>query len=235
MSTIRSQFPDSPWTLIASLKRDDPAGRDEARARICQLYAKPLYAFVERHYPASSAADLTQRTFEEILSTDCLSRADRERGKFRSFLLLILKSVASRDWKREAPHRRALRIDDEACRKFSDSLVVPEYEEPGIQFDRMIARDTLARAFQRVREKYRQRGKERAFGILSKLGMGEAVPGAADLLGISEGALRVQIHRFRLALNEAFRNEVAKLVSDPAEIETEIRYLLKLLNQRGTF
>ena len=229
-----NRFPESPWTLIGSLKRDDPADFHGVVEKICLLYARPLYAYAARQYPASDPGDLTQLTFQSILTTGCLAKADRERGKFRTFVIQILKSVASKQWKREERDRQSLRIDAEDCRRFSETLAVPEIEHPDTRFDWFVALDALARTFQRMQSDYARSGKREAFGILRDLGFGTGVPDAAQRLGVSEQALRVKLSRFRKEFAAKFRAEVAGRVLDPAEVEGEARYLLRLLKQRGS-
>lgn len=229
-----NRFPNSPWTMIASLKREDAPCRSEVIGELFRLYSKPIYAFAARRFPASDPSDLTQLTFEAIVATDCLGAADRDRGTFRTFLIQILKSVASKQWRREEQHRLALRIDADECRKFSEALVVPESEDPATQIDWLSARAALERAVGALREDYRARGRGRAFPILHRLSLDEPVDDAAGRLGLSEGALRVQVFRFRHALRAAFRNEVSRLGAGPAELDSEMRYLLGLLRRRGS-
>ena len=55
---------------------------------LCRTYWFPLYVYVRRQtLTREDAEDLTQEFFSRLLEKNYLAKADRERGKFRTFLL----------------------------------------------------------------------------------------------------------------------------------------------------
>lgn len=90
-------FPTSPWTQIAHLS--DGQDREGVLRDCCTLYSGPIYAFVSHKYPDLDPQDLTQEIFAYVFSKDFLKRADREGGKLRTYLMHIIKGVASKSWR----------------------------------------------------------------------------------------------------------------------------------------
>src|SRR5205085_6271586 len=70
-----------------------------ALEKLCQTYWYPLYAFVRRkgHSP-HDAQDLTQTFFARLLEKNYIAQADRERGRFRTFLLAALSHFLCDEW-----------------------------------------------------------------------------------------------------------------------------------------
>ena len=231
-----SIFPKSPWTLIAALA--DPHSKQESRdlisEQLCELYSGPVYVFVERFHPACDPGDVTQDVFSYILQKDLLSKADRDRGKLRTYLIQIIKGVVSKTLQREKRIDRAIPFDLTTCKTFAAGFVGFEAENPGELFDILVARQTFRRSLDEVLRHYRERGQgEIAHELMQRcLGNGEL---AGEGLGVSDGNLRVQLHRFRKRLKDTFSKMVASTVQDPGMVDEEVDYLLRLLNKRGTF
>ena len=51
-------------------------------------------------------------------------------------------------------------------------------------------------------------------------------------MGTSEGALKVAIHRLRKRYRDLFRQEIAETVADPADVESELRFLAAALTRK---
>jgi hypothetical protein len=84
-----------------------------------------------------------------------------------------------------------------------------------------------------LREDHAAAGKAKLFEILKVFIVGEGVPGsyeaAAADLAVSEGAVRVAVHRLRRRYRERLQEEVARTLEDPADVQKEIRYLFSAL------
>jgi RNA polymerase sigma factor (sigma-70 family) len=234
------QFHTTRWTLVMASARDQSQTGRAALAALCQIYWYPLYAFARRrgHSPHDSQ-DLTQGFFLHLLEHRALSGVDRLKGKFRSFLLACFQNYLS------AETRRAHRLKRGGqCQFVSLDLESAEnryrYEPEDYLtaekiFEARWALTLLDHAMTVLREEYVGRGKELVFNTLKGyVGIGEntseaSYEEAAKALGIGVGTVKTFIHRLRNRYLAVVREEVARTVSDPAEIESEIRALCDAL------
>src|SRR5262245_2328551 len=82
------RFASTRWSLVVEAGQRDSPESEAALATLCRLYWYPLYAYARRRLPGTEdAQDLTQEFFARLLERDYLRQADRQRGRFRSFLL----------------------------------------------------------------------------------------------------------------------------------------------------
>jgi RNA polymerase sigma factor (sigma-70 family) len=234
-----SQFPTTRWTLVVAA--GDPH-RKEARSALvslCEGYWYPLYAYVRKHgYPAEQAQDFTQGFFVRVLEGRYLDRADPEKGRFRAFLLTSMKFFLAD----EEDHRRALKRGGGAVLPLEFSSGEDRYQrEPGHDetperiFERRWALAVLDRVVERLRDEFVHHGRPEHFERLKVFLLGHSDAPYATLareMNTSEGALKVAIHRLRKRYRELFRQEIADTVTDPAEVESEIRYLAAVLAQK---
>jgi len=185
----------------------------------------------------ADAQDLTQEFFARLLEQKYLRLADRNRGRFRSFLLASLKNFLINEWtkanrKKRGGGQRPLSLDSE--RAESHFSAEPAINGPAeALFDRGWATTLLERALTVLRAEFEQSGKLEVFARLKVyvLGEREALSYAqmAGELGMTEGAMRVAVHRLRQRFVELLRMEVAQTVSTPAELNEELRYLVAVL------
>jgi RNA polymerase sigma factor (sigma-70 family) len=234
-----SQFPTTRWTLVVAA--GDPH-RKEARSALvylCENYWYPLYAYLRRRgYPAHQAQDLTQEFFIRVLEGRYLDRADPEKGRFRSFILTSLKFfVADEEDRDRAQKRGGGRVEP---LEFSSGEQryqrEPAHDEtPERIFERRWALTLLDRVVEKLREEFVQHGRPEHFERLKVFLLGQSDAPYAALareMNTSEGALKVAIHRLRKRYRELFRQEIADTVADPAEVESELRFLAAVLTRK---
>jgi RNA polymerase sigma factor (sigma-70 family) len=234
-----SQFPTTRWTLVVAA--GDPR-RKEARSALvslCENYWYPLYAYLRRGgYPADQAQDLTQEFFTRVLEGRYLDRADPEKGRFRSFLLTSLKFFVADEQDRQRARKRGggQLVSLEFCSGEERYQREPAHEEtPERIFERRWALAVLDRVVERLRSEFLQHGRAEHFERLKVFLLGQADAPYAALaheMNTSEGALKVAIHRLRKRYRELFRQEIADTVADPAEVESELRYLAAALSAK---
>jgi RNA polymerase sigma-70 factor (ECF subfamily) len=234
-----SRFPTTRWTLVVAA--GDPQ-RKEARsalADLCENYWYPLYAYLRRRgYAADEAQDLTQEFFVRVLEGRYLDRADPEKGRFRSFILTSLKFFVAD----EGDRQRALKRGGGAVVPLEFSSGEERYrrepahhETPERIFERRWALSLLDRVVEKLRNEFVQHGRPEHFERLKVFLLGHSDAPYAELareINTSEGALKVAIHRLRKRYRELFREEIADTVADPAEVESELRYLAAVLARK---
>lgn len=221
----------------AGRTKDDRASA--ALAELCEIYWPPLYGYLRgRGYPAEEAQDLTQGFFARLLETQAIRSADPTRGRFRAFLLTALKRFVINEYERATAERRGGRhlhfqLDvTQAERAFTAEH--RHEETPERLFDRKWAGIVLERALERLRGEYAASGKAAVASALlpyltesTDLLSYRAVAGD---LGLSEGAVKVAVHRLRQRYGAILRAEVAETVAGDEEIDAELRELLKAVS-----
>ena len=234
--TGASDFPTTRWTLVIAAA--DPQ-RKEARSALvslCENYWYPLYAYLRRRgYPADRAQDLTQDFFIRVLEGRYLDRADPEKGRFRSFLLTSLKFFVADEQDRQRAHRRGggAVVSLEFSSGEERYQREPAHDEtPERIFERRWALAVLDRVVERLRNEFMQHGRPEHFERLKVFLLGQSdapYAGLAREMNTSEGALKVAIHRLRKRYRELFCQEIADTVANPADVESELRFLAAVL------
>ena len=233
-------FATTHWSLVLAA-RSDEAQRTLARAafeELCRAYWYPVYAFVRhRGSDPEDARDLTQSFFARILETDGIAGADPGRGRFRSYLLGAVKHFLANEWHRARAQKRGggVRIlewdalDPEARYALEPATT----DDPDAGFDREWARESIARGLAKLRDEWVAKGKEELFDAL-RGGLTGEEPRQREVtarLGLSDGAVKVAVHRLRKRYSDLLRAEIAATVSDPQEIEGEMRHLVEVLRR----
>ena len=238
--TARSDLPTTRWTLVMAAGNPALPESRAALVSLCETYWYPLYAYVRRRgHSADEALDLTQEFFVRIIEGRYLDRADREKGRFRSFILTSLKFFLADEADRRFAQKRGgaskvLPVEVSSGEDYYQRE--PSHQEtPERIFERRWAYALLDRVVGRLREEFEQQGRVEHFNKLKSFLLGQSeVPYArlAGELGTTEGALKVAIHRLRKRYRELFRLEIAETVMDPAEVEPELRFLAAALTRQ---
>lgn len=210
------------------------AGAHEALATLCETYWYPLYAFLRsRGSSVEDAQDLTQAFFARVLEKHAIRQADPARGRFRSFLLASLKNFAANERDREIAKKRGggvpvVSLEFESAEgRFQ--MEPASNETPEKIFDRRWALTLLDRVLSRLKAEMVPSGREAQFDRLKAYLTGGqpqlSYAQTAGDLGMSEGAVKVAVHRLRRHFRDLLRDEIAQTVSSPGEIDDELRHL----------
>jgi RNA polymerase sigma-70 factor (ECF subfamily) len=232
------QFLTTRWSLvIAAGKTPSPTSR-AALESLCASYWYPLYAFARRKGTDHElASDLVQGLFAALLARKDLEQVAPERGRFRSFLLAALEHHMSNERDRARALKRGgaqipIAIDgDDAERRFARE---PAHSRtPEREFARSWAIETLARTLAALEAEHSDGDKRALFEALKPELQGAGSSSYADIaaeLGSTEGAIKTAAHRLRRRWRELLRAEVAGTLSDPADVDDEIRGLFEALS-----
>jgi len=211
----------------------------QALATFCEAYWPPLYAFLRRRgYSPSDAQDLVQGFFAYVLAKETLSRADREKGRLRTFLLTSLQNFLMHERDRSQTKKRGgghqiVSIDEHSV-EVEASMMDTAHLSDSRCYDLVWASNTMKRAWQHLENAFEAEGKEEQFEVLRPFvsGGGSTPPKqeeAAEKLGVPIATLRTWLSRVRQRYREALRTEVASTVSNPVDVDQELRYLCQIL------
>lgn len=224
--------------MVLAAGRSDSTRAQSALSTLCQAYWYPLYAYVRRRgYSPHDAQDMTQEFFARLLEHNWLARASRERGRFRTFLLSALSHFLANEWDKARAQKRGgavqfqpLQLDTAETRYGAEPAdpVTPEQ-----CYERRWALALLDHVLTRLGDEYCAEQKGGVFEVLKPCLAGQRQSQPYVTLGakldMSEGAVKVAVHRMRQRYRAILKDEIAQTVSAPEEIEEEMRYLLAVL------
>ena len=235
---MATRFETTQWSLVAAAGQADSTAAREALAALCARYWYPVFAFVRRqgHAPAD-AEDLTQGFFARLIEKGDLGAADRSRGRFRSFLLANCRFYLANERDRATAAKRGgpqapLAIDVAAAEtRYERSL--SHVETPERLYDRQWCLTLLDEVFESLRADHSGDGRGPLFERLREfLAAGRdagSYDEAARDLGMTAGAVKVAVHRLRRRFREELRRRVADTVGSDAEVDDELRHLIRTL------
>jgi RNA polymerase sigma factor (sigma-70 family) len=238
-------FPSTHWSVVLAAGRSqtEPEMAGAALAKLCQVYWAPLYGFARsRGHTVHDAQDLTQSFFAYVLEHKVYVRADRQKGRFRSFLLASMKNFLADAADRERTLKRGgaqifLPLHDERAKEAESLFQTHSGISNGDRlFDRSWAEALVSTALERLSADYKREGKEQLFNELRMFVAGGAEPPPtyaelADRLGVAESTLRSHVTRLRARYREALRTEVRRTVESERQVDQELRELLHVLTE----
>lgn len=228
---MAERFQTTQWSIVL-----DAGGRgDNAHAALCALcetYRPPVLAYIRaRVGNGDDAEDLTQAFFTHLLERHLPARADRERGRFRSFLLKSLNHFLNTEWQRANAQRRggkATWLGDDAVESLASDEAGPEQA-----FELEWARTVLREAMHRLEEEARIADRTRMFDELRPYLLETPDAGDYDAIaentGIRRNTIAVAVHRLRSRLQELVLEVIADTATDAREIESELRRMRGIL------
>lgn len=232
-SAGQAHFATTHWSLVLDARGSSPQSQ-AALAELCRRYWYPIYAYLRRRGATpENASDLTQDFFATLLEKEYLEAADRQRGRFRAFLLTAVTRFAAKSHERDQAQKRGgggrlLSLDvSEGESRYQHEPA--DHWTPEKIFARRWALTILDAALSRLREDHEESGRTELFQSLKVYLTGDSgappLREAAERLSMTEGAVKVAVHRLRVRYREALREEIGQTVADPAEIEDELKAL----------
>ena len=227
-------FGTTRWSIVLAAAHDSRPDAQAALGTLCETYWYPLYAYVRRcGYESHDAEDLTQGFFARLVDKDYLASVDRRKGKFRSFLLASLRHFLANERDRAKAQKRGggrplLSFDrGEAETRYR---LEPSHElTPEKDFDQQWALALLRQVLDSLEAEHAASGTERLFeglkGFLTQADGACPYAETASRMGMTEGSVKVAVHRLRRRYRQLLREQIAQTVASHEEVDEEIRHL----------
>src|SRR5262245_48886725 len=232
-------FATTHWSVVLLAGQADSPDAAEALEKLCRTYWYPLYVYVRRQGNSpEDAQDLTQDFFARLIEKNYFAKADRDRGKFRTFLLGSLKNFLVNEWKRAGRLKRGgdltfLSLDAKAAEERYAGEQIDE-TNPVNDFERQWAVALIEQVFSILRSEYAAADQTQLFDALKIFVWGDkALVSYAQIgqqVNLAEGTVKVAVHRLRQRFREMLRAEVAHTVARPEDIDDELRHLIAVLS-----
>jgi RNA polymerase sigma-70 factor (ECF subfamily) len=231
-------FATTHWSVVLMARGGEETGATEALEKLCRAYWYPLYAHVRRRgHDPHEAQDLTQAFFERLLNRGFLRAVDRNKGRFRTFLLTALDHFLANERRRAWARKRGggkthFSLDDESVEdRYRQE---PQHEETAERlFERQWALTVLENSMRRLEAECAAAGKAALFAALQPLLGGDRADRPhsvlAAQLGLTENALNLALLRLRRRYGELVREEIAQTVARPEEVDEELRHLMECI------
>ena len=230
-------FTTTHWSVVLEAQGESPAAQ-EALEKLCRIYWRPIYSFVQRQgLGPEEAEDITQAFFADLLEHRSLTAVRKEKGRFRSYLLGALKYFLADE------HRRAMAIKRGKGQRLipfgelsADERTEMEPADPVTAeqiYERRWASILLERVLNLLKNEYGAAGNTALFNSLKQLLPDDpSAPSQASVaaqLGMTENAVRQAFHRFRQRYQLLLREEIAHTVATPGDVEDELRHLIAVV------
>lgn len=227
-------FHTTRWTRVCLAKAESSDGR-KALADLCDAYYEPVVAYLRRVFrDADAAREMSHAFFAVMLGGGTIHTAERERGRFRSYLLGAVKHFVSSQRDAVTCLKRGggvatVPLDDEEAREMPDARVL----SPDAEFDRQWAITMLERSMEALRTECHTEGRGAFFECVRPILTGDLAHGdqgaLADACGMKLDAFRVAVHRLKKRLRQCVKAEVAGTLEDPASAQEEMQTLFAAL------
>jgi len=224
---------------LRAREEDSAESARQALSGFCEAYWPPLYSFLRhRGHPSADAQDLVQGFFAHLLEQHTLTRADRQKGRLRTFLLTSLQNFLFNEYDRvralkRGGGRQIVSIEEHLPEAEAAMLATSHLSDAGC-YDLVWASNIVTRAWQRLQNEFVAEGKAESLEELRPFVAGGSITPpnqekAAARLGVPIATLRTWLSRLRQRFRESLRAEVASTVSDSADVDGELRHLYQIL------
>lgn len=230
-------FPTTTWTRVLGAKKPDSSDRRADLDLLIRLYWKPVYWYVRRRWGKSNddSKDLTQAFFTTFLEKDRLANVGPERGRFRTYLRVVLENFlrnaeeAARAAKRGGGARICpLQPGDEEV-PFAAGTLAPDQ-----LFDKAWAFHVFREASEQLAANFRASGRETAWRLFERRDLADTPPTYEELareLGLTVHEVEHQLKQARASFAAILRERVRETLADGAELEDELRHLVDAIKR----
>ena len=234
------RFNTTHWSVVLRAGQQPSAESAAALESLCRAYWQPVFYFARRKgHSEADAKDMTQQFFFKLLEGNGFTGLDPRKGRFRTFLLTAFTHFMCNEYDRARAEKRGggritISLDELSEENGGPAITTPETSAAAL-FDAGWARAVVKQALERLKSEMVATGKHAQFealkGFLAAQGDSGEYAAAAQKLGVADASVAVLVHRMRARYRELVRAEVARTVTNPAELAGEMRHLFDVLNQ----
>lgn len=227
-------FQTTQWSKIECAQGALSPAAVEALNQLCEVYWVPVYSQARiKGLNHEEASDTTQELFGKLLRNEFLSSVSRGKGRFRTFLLACLDHQIATRWERSSAQKRGGAAEHVGLEAANDVTVMAR--APDREFDYRWVVALMREVLKRLEVECEADGRAETFRTLKGMLACDDDPGGArrssERLGISEAAVRAALYRMRKRYKELFREEVARTLASPMDVDDEVRHLLGVFQQ----
>jgi DNA-directed RNA polymerase specialized sigma24 family protein len=162
-------FQVTHWSQIQNAKSDNQDSRKASVNNLIIRYWKPVYCYLKcKGHNNEEAEDLTQGFFHEIvLGRDLIQRADKTKGRFRTFLLTALNHYVTSDFRKETSKKRFPRggLSLIEAAEMPGMPVAKLKNDPNQVFNYIWAANIMDQVLEQIKEDYHKTGNAAFWGI----------------------------------------------------------------------
>lgn len=226
-------FNTTRWSLVARVAASSDHDARAALDELCRIYWRPVYAEIRRRgISPHDAQDLTQDFFTRLLRHNTFGRAEREKGRLRSYLLAALDHFMADQRRRDRATKRGAGLIVTAVNFADGEQWLAHHAEsamtPAEAFDHGWAVILMDRALDTLRKEYLDGGRGGVFNAALPFLTAEDAGGydeACAPAALSPEAFRVAVHRLRKRFRLRIRQQVEMTVSEPQDTDAEMKHL----------
>jgi DNA-directed RNA polymerase specialized sigma24 family protein len=236
-----AQFTTTHWSVVFAAAQEAAPAAQEALECLGKAYWPPVNSYIRGlGHPPADADDLTQQFFARFLGGKRYKLADRQRGRFRSFVLTSVKHLLVNEWERGSAQKRGggvrpISLDAPLPGQDDRRPDFPDNQTAARIYEYKWALAVLDEVRARLALEYAETGKAAVFVLLENFlpggDGGSAHADAAAQLGVAEGTVKSYLHRLRQRYRQLLRDEIARTVETPEEIDDELRHLMSVLSR----
>ena len=191
-------FPATEWSDVLTAGGNESPQAAAAMSDLCGQYWFPVYAYVRRagHGP-EAAQDLAQEFFARLVERRFIAGADPDKGRFRTFLLTILKRFLVNAWHSDRAAKRGGGREPVSLDATAEDLYCLEPAERMTAdrlYDRRWAMALLETVMDRLRLEQQREGRAELFLALTPFLYGESADSSQEEIGVrfslSESAVK---------------------------------------------
>jgi RNA polymerase sigma-70 factor (ECF subfamily) len=234
------RFNTTHWSVVLLAGQEPSSESAAALESLCRAYWQPIFFFARRKgHSEEDAKDMTQQFFFKLLECNGFVGLDPRKGRFRTFLLTAFTHFMFNEYDRARAEKRGggritISLDELSEENAGPAMATAETSAAAL-FDAGWARAVVKQALERLKSEMVAAGRQAQFdvlkGFLAAQGDGGEYAEAAQKLGVADASVSVLVHRMRARYRELVRAEVARTVTNPAELAGEMRHLFDVLNQ----
>lgn len=228
-------FPQTRYSVVNELRRNDPARRSRAFGSLVGAYWKPVYIYLRvcKQVGREDAEDLTQGFFASAFEKKTLDHYDASRARFRTWIRTCLDGFVANEMKAARRLKRAgayphVPLDFEDAEGELRHREIPAHTDPESFFHREWIRELVAAAVEELRREAMAADRALEFRIFERYDLEGPEAGdrltygeVADELGTTASKVTNALHAMRRRLRERVLARLSEVAAGEQDFRAE--------------